>query len=125
MNVSEQEVSDVKNFIDTLNAKKDSAVIVEGKRDVVALKSLGFSGKVLTFHKFGGFAKFIDSAAKYNRLIVLFDSDRKGRFLTGKVVEQLERRTRIDLSFKKKLISITKGKIRFIEELNCYRQFLI
>jgi hypothetical protein len=36
----------------------------------------------------------------------------------------LERRTRIDLSFKRKLVSITKGKIRFIEELSYYESFL-
>jgi 5S rRNA maturation endonuclease (ribonuclease M5) len=122
MEFSDEEFSDVKNFIDSLNSKKGSAVIVEGKRDAVALKGLGFSGKVLEFHKFGGLAKFADSAAQYKHLIVLLDSDRKGKYLTAKIMEQLERRTRVDLSFKKNLVSITKGKIRFIEQLTCYKK---
>ena len=122
MEFSDEEISNVKNFIDSLNSKKDSAVIVEGKRDAVALKELGFSGKVLEFHKFGGLAKFADSASQYKHLIVLLDSDRKGKYLTAKIMEQLERRTRVDLSFKKHLVSITKGKIRFIEQLTCYKQ---
>jgi 5S rRNA maturation endonuclease (ribonuclease M5) len=122
MEFSDEEISNVKNFIDSLNSKKDSAVIVEGKRDAVALKDLGFSGKVLEFHKFGGLAKFADSASQYKHLIVLLDSDRKGKYLTAKIMEQLERRTRVDLSFKKHLVSITKGKIRFIEQLTCYKQ---
>jgi len=121
--VTEQEVQDVRNFILLLNSQVDSVVIVEGKRDSTALKKLGFSGKVLELHKFGGMIKFVDSVAKYQRLIILLDGDRKGRFLTGKIVEQLQHRTKVDLSFKRKLISITKGKIRFIEQLVCYESF--
>ncbi len=123
MRVTEQEVKDVKNFILLLNYKVDSVVIVECKRDSSALKKLGFSGKVLELHKFGGMIKFVDSVARYQRLIILLDGDRKGRYLTGKIIEQLQRRTKVDLSFKKKLVSITKGKIRFIEQLVCYESF--
>ena len=123
MRVTEQEVQDVRNFILLLNSQVDSVVIVEGKRDSAALKKIGFSGKVLELHKFGGMIKFVDSVAKYQRLIILLDGDRKGRYLTGKIVEQLQHRTKVDLSFKRKLVSITKGKIRFIEQLVCYESF--
>ena len=78
MRVTEQEVQDVRNFILLLNSQVDSVVIVEGKRDSAALKKLGFSGKVLELHKFGGMIKFVDSVAKYQRLIILLDGDRKG-----------------------------------------------
>jgi len=121
--VTEQEVQDVRNFILLLNSQVDSVVIVEGKRDSAALKKIGFSGKVLELHKFGGMIKFVDSVAKYQRLIILLDGDRKGRYLTGKIIEQLQHRTKVDLSFKRKLVSITKGKIRFIEQLVCYESF--
>ena len=121
--ITEQEVQDIRNFISMLNNQINSAVIVEGKRDSLALKKLGFSGTILEFHKFGGMIKFVDSAAKYDKLIMLLDGDRKGRYLTGKIIELLQRRTRIDLSFKKKLIRITKGKIRFTEQMICYDSF--
>ena len=124
MMVSEQEIQEIKNFIGLLNSKSDSVVIVEGKRDSEALKNLGFSGRVLEFHKFRGLRKFVDLVSEYNSLIILLDRDRKGRYLTTKIVEQLERRVKIDLSFKRKLVSITKGKVRFIEELDCYKSFL-
>ncbi len=123
MRVTEQEVQDVRNFILLLNSQVDSVVIVEGKRDSTALKKIGFSGKVLELHKFGGMIKFVDYVAKYQRLIILLDGDRKGRYLTGKIIEQLQHRTKVDLSFKRKLVSITKGKIRFIEQLVCYESF--
>lgn len=124
MLVTENEIYEIKEFINSLNSEKECAVIVEGKHDSEALKKLGFTEKVLEFHRFGGLTKFADSVSDHKNLIILFDSDRKGKYLTRRVIEQLEHRTRIDLSYKKKLIQITSGKIRTIEELSRYEQFL-
>ncbi len=125
MLVSEQEISEIKDFVSSLNSIKESVVIVEGKRDSAALKKIGFLGKVLEYHKFGGMINFTDSVARHENLILLFDRDRKGKYLTRKTIQLLERRTNIDLRFKKKLTSITKGKIRFIEQLVCYESFIV
>ena len=124
MLVSEQEILELKDFVFELNSIKNSVVIVEGKRDSNALKKLGYSGKILEFHRFGGMINFIDSVAKYERLIILFDRDKKGRTLTEKTIQLLQRRTKVDLSFKRKLRIITQGKIMFIEQLVCYEPFL-
>jgi len=125
MEFPESEIAEIKKFVDLLNSQKDSVVVVEGKRDSAALIKLGYSGKILEFHKFNGMIKFADSAAKYRKLILLLDGDRKGKYLTKKIIELLERRTKIDLLFKKKLVSITKGKIRFIEQLVCYESYFV
>jgi len=125
MEFPETEIAEIKKFMDLLNSEKDSVVIVEGKRDAAALVKLGYSGKILEFHRFNGMVKFADSAAKYHKIILLLDGDRKGRFLTKKIIELLEHRTKIDLLFKKKLVSITKGKIRFIEQLVCYESYFV
>ncbi len=125
MLVSEQEISEIKDFVSHLNSMEESVVIVEGKRDSAALKKIGFSGKVLEYHKFGGMINFADSVARHENLILLFDRDRKGRYLTRKTIRLLQRRTNIDLRFKRKLTSITKGKIRFIEQLVCYESFIV
>ena len=125
MEFPESEIAEIKKFINLLNSQKDGVVVVEGKRDSAALVKLGYSGKILEFHKFNGMIKFADSAAKYRKLILLLDGDRKGRYLTKKIIELLERRTKIDLLFKKKLVSITKGKIRFIEQLICYESYFV
>jgi len=125
MEFPESEIAEIKKFMDLLNSQKDSVVVVEGKRDSAALMKLGYSGKILEFHKFNGMIKFADSAAKYHKIILLLDGDRKGRYLTKKIIELLEHRTKIDLLFKKKLVSITKGKIRFIEQLVCYESYFV
>ena len=125
MEFSEKEMDEIKKFIQHLNSKKESVVVVEGKRDSIALRKLGFSGKVIEFHSFKGLVKFSDSVAKYKNVILLLDGDRKGRYLTKRIIGLLEHRAKIDLSFKKKLNSITKGKIRFIEQLVCYEHYAV
>ena len=119
MILTEEEIQDLRNFVELLNSKKKSVVVVEGKRDTLALKKIGFTGKVLEYHRFGGMINFVDSVAKHENLIILFDGDRKGRQLTGRAIELLQRRTNIDMTFKKRLTKITKGKIRFVEQLIC------
>ena len=125
MLVSEQEILELRNFVFELNSIEKSVVIVEGKRDSNALRKLGFTGKVLEFHRFAGMIDFADSVAKYERLIILFDRDKKGRTLTGKTIQLLQRRTKVDLSFKRKLRIITKGKIMFVEQLVSYESYLV
>ena len=125
MLVTEQEIIELKNFIFQLNSMEDSVVVVEGKRDSIALKKLGYSGKILEFHKFGGMVNFTDSVAKYKNLIILFDRDKKGRSLTGRTIQLLQRRTKVNLSYKRKLREITKGKIMFIEQLVWYESYLV
>lgn len=123
MLVSEQEILELKDFIFQLNSIHNAVVIVEGKRDTNALRKLGYDGKILEFHKFSGMINFVDSVAKFERLIILFDRDKKGRTLTGKTIQLLQRRTKVDLTFKRKLRIITKGKIMFVEQLVSYESY--
>lgn len=119
MQVSDQEIRDLKNLITNLNERK-GVVIVEGKRDAKALKKLGYRGRILEFHKFGGLVRFTDCAAEFDEIIMMLDADRKGRYLTSRILRLLERRTRINITVKHKLMVITKGRIRFIEDLVIY-----
>lgn len=125
MIVTEQEILELQKFVLQLNSAIDGVVVVEGKRDSNALKKLGYQGQILEFHKFGGMIKFTDAISKYKKVIVLFDRDRKGRQITGRTIQLLQRRTKIDLSYKRKLRQITKGKIMFIEQLVCYESYLV
>ena len=124
MQVTEQEITELKEFILQLNiTTKNIPVIVEGKRDSKALRNIGYSGEILEFHRFGGIIKFADFVSRYKRIIILFDNDRKGKQLTRKSIEMLQRRTKVDLYYKRKLCKITKNKIRYIEQLVCYEIF--
>ena len=125
MITTEEEIIELRNFVHHLNSMEDSVIIVEGKRDGAALKKIGVTREVMEFHRFGGMINFVDEVAKYQNVIILFDGDRKGRYLTGKAIQLLQRRTQVDLTFKKRLVKITKGKIRFIEQLVCFEYYLV
>jgi 5S rRNA maturation endonuclease (ribonuclease M5) len=120
VNFELDEISKVKGFVKSLNSEYHSIIVVEGKRDEQALEKLGFTGKICQFHSFKGLIKFADSMPKYKNLILLLDSDRKGRYLTKRIVSQLRHRMTIDLSYRKQLTIITKGRIRNVEDLSIY-----
>ncbi len=125
MEILSEEIYQIKNFISSLNSDKDSIIVVEGKKDEFALKSLGYKYNIVQFHSLCGLTNFVDFASTYKNVILLFDSDPKGKSLTRKIIERLERRTRVDLSHKRRLTQITRGKIRTIEELSLYEKYLI
>jgi 5S rRNA maturation endonuclease (ribonuclease M5) len=118
--IEAQDVFKVKDFVKSLNSAHDSILVVEGKRDEDALMKLGFTGKICQFHSFKGLVKFADSIPKYKNLILLLDSDRKGRYLTKRIIAQLQHRMTIDLSYRKELTIVTKGRIKNVEDLSMY-----
>ena len=120
MKIEAQDVFKVKDFVKSLNSAHDSIIVVEGKRDEDALKKLGYSGKICQFHSFKGLVKFADSMPKYKNLILLLDSDRKGRYLTKRIIAQLQHRMIIDLSYRKDLTIVTKGRVKHVEDLFMY-----
>ncbi|MDE1845361.1 MAG: topoisomerase [Thaumarchaeota archaeon] len=120
MNFESNEILQVKDFVKSLNSEHHSIIVVEGKRDEEALKKLGFTGKMCQFHSFKGLIKFADSMPKYKNLILLLDSDRKGRYLTKRIISQLQHRMTVDLSYRKQLTIVTKGKIKNVEDLSVY-----
>jgi 5S rRNA maturation endonuclease (ribonuclease M5) len=122
--VPPEEILAIKGLISDLNSEQNSAIVVEGKRDAHALKSLGLYKEVLEFHKFCGLTNFSDSVFRHETVILLFDSDRKGRYLTKRVIGQLAHRTKINLSYKKRITQITQGRIKSIEDMACYCLFL-
>ncbi len=115
-----QEITELQDLIQKLNSIKNGIVVVEGKRDEHALRRIGFSGKIFQFHSFKGLAKFIDKIPTNGRLVLLLDSDRKGRYLTKRIISLLQHRVELDLTFRRKITLITKGKIRNIEDLSRY-----
>jgi len=65
-------------------------VIVEGKKDAVALKKLGLVGDIIILHSGKGLYEFCeDIADKFSRVIILLDWDEKGEKLNGLVSDNL------------------------------------
>ena len=114
----------LREFIDMLNYESEngSVVVVEGKRDVEALVRIGFNGNATTFNRFKGIADFVDNQHLLRKkIILLLDMDRTGKYLTSRLLAQLQHKgNNVSLFYKKTLAKITNGKIRHVEELATY-----
>ena len=107
-------------FICRLNYEfqNGALIVVEGKNDALALSSLGFSGEIFTYCNNNTLSKLADKALLYKKTILLFDYDHQGRYLTSRAMKTLERRSLIDVTYRRELSSASRGRIRTIEELN-------
>jgi 5S rRNA maturation endonuclease (ribonuclease M5) len=112
----------VREFIESLNieCKAGAIVIVEGRKDEIALREIGFKGEILVYHNFKGIINFVDYVSRKGRkVILLLDRDRNGRSLTSKILKKLDILCPHDsLYYKKKFVKITHGKIMCIENLS-------
>ena len=119
----DQTVERLKSFIGMLNeeSEKGSVIVVEGRRDAEALASVGFTGSLTVFHHFKGIADFVDCHNDCQKIILLLDMDRTGKYLTSRLISQLQsRRHNVSLFYKRTLARITNGKVRHVEDLATY-----
>lgn len=65
-------------------------VIVEGRRDVRALRKIGLAGEIITVHAGKGLYEFCDDIAeRFHRIILLLDWDEKGESLHKNIAGHL------------------------------------
>lgn len=89
-----------------------AVVIVEGKRDVAALRAIGCEGEVIPLHRGAPLFAFCERiAAAHDRVILLTDGDRKG----GRLAESVERGLaangrRAERRLRRELFRLTDGK---------------
>ena len=117
-----EKIRELKEFVDQINneSTKDSLILVEGKRDLETLSYLGCSGNIQAYHNHKSIVDLADNfRVKYKKLILLLDLDDTGRIMTRKISYLLNQRY-IDNYYRNKIIRITQGKIRTIEELRSF-----
>jgi 5S rRNA maturation endonuclease (ribonuclease M5) len=122
--VNDTTVERLREFINMLNEESEngSVIVVEGKRDVQALYRAGFNGNLTVFNHFKGVTHFVDNHYQTrNKIILLLDMDRTGKYLTSRLLRQLQYKgNNVSLSYKKALAKISNGKIRHVEDLVMY-----
>jgi len=124
--IEQDEVEELKEFIEMLNYKSSNGavVVVEGKKDVIALTTLGFYGNVIMLNSCRSLSRLVYNIQHSKEVILLLDMDSKGRYLTQRIVSMISNRRRINLFYKKRLVEITRGKIRSVEELVIYKEYI-
>jgi 5S rRNA maturation endonuclease (ribonuclease M5) len=107
------------NFVRQLNQKSEEgwALLVEGKRDVAAVRGLGYTGGLATVSsvsKLGARA-----FAPATKVVILTDLDREGRTLAARYIKLLSHEgVRTSLSERRRLRVASRGAFRHIENLS-------
>jgi 5S rRNA maturation endonuclease (ribonuclease M5) len=115
-------IREINEFVNQINSEsvQESLILVEGKRDLEALSYLGCDGNIRIYHNFKNPIDVVDKFRdKYKKLIILLDLDRTGEIMTKKICNMLSQRY-IDQSYRMRLLSITQGRIKNIEELKSF-----
>ncbi len=117
-----EKIRELREFVNQINneSTKDSVILVEGKRDLEALSYLGCSGNIQIYHNYKSIVDLADNfRVNYKKLILLLDLDDTGKIMTRKISHLINQRY-IDNYYRNKIIKITQGKIRTIEELRSF-----
>ena len=109
-------------------SSKGKLIVVEGKKDVEALRTSGVAGKVLTV-KTGG-KSFLDAVSEIEKMcvseVILFlDFDRRGKEGTKLIKQSLERaKIKPNVKFWRELSALAGKEIQCIESLTTYMRTL-
>jgi len=125
--IDQDEVQELQKFVNMLNEESNNGavIVVEGKRDVNALASVGFKGNVVTLNNFRGINRLVDNLERAGKVILMLDMDHKGKYLTHKILTLLQYKGKnVDVFYKKILSEITKGKVRHTEDLAIYNKYI-
>ena len=105
-------------------SEKGVPVVVEGRKDVDALRALGVSGPILSV-KTGG-KSFADAMGEMERrefaeVVLLLDFDRRGKEGTKRLKQSLERaKIKPNLDFWRALSALLGREIQCVESLTAY-----
>ncbi len=116
----EENLEEIEEIVRQLKAMNESVpIVVEGEKDVDALRSLGMKGEILTLHSGKGIVDFCDMiASEYVEIIILTDWDKKGGRLSSAIEQNLEGRTKCILDFRAMLAR--SMSVRDIESIPSY-----
>lgn len=108
----------------TEESTKGKPIVVEGRKDVSALRALGVAGIVLTL-KTGG-KSFLDLVFEIEKMgvteVILFlDFDRRGKEGTKSLKKSLERaKIKANIKLWRELSALVRKEIQCIESLTAY-----
>jgi len=101
-----------------LELNKRIPVIIEGKRDVLALRALGFEGELLQVHSGKGLYEFSEEVhERFNEVILLIDWDQRGEALYESLGELLSGLWERYSSFRETLKILSRNEVFEIESI--------
>ncbi len=97
---------------------EDTPIIVEGRRDEESLSALGFTGEIIQINRGKRIVATCEGLAGTERVILLFDWDRKGAELTKAFGDALRQEgIEYDTRMRSELAVLVKKDIKDVQSL--------
>lgn len=124
---NEERFEEIRRTLEELAAKnEDSPIVVEGERDVQALRALGVGGRIITLHRGVPVLRLCEELAREAReVIILTDWDLKGGRLAKALREGFAANgVRYDEAPRARLAVLTRSSVNAVEDLASYVESL-
>jgi 5S rRNA maturation endonuclease (ribonuclease M5) len=103
-------------ILDLIEENKSIPIIVEGDKDIEALRRLGFIGSIISVNMGINLSTFCDRISNdFDSIIILTDWDRRGGHLCHTIKKNLEGRVKCNIKYRELLAKNTT--IRTVEGL--------
>ncbi len=115
-----EELEGLQDVLEEIKEEEEEVpIIVEGKKDVQALKELGFERDIIRIKKNDTIFHIIeDLREKYERVIILTDWDSTGGKLSGKIKKACQANIiDYDLEYRREIIKYLKKEIKDVESI--------
>ncbi len=118
----EKTLEDIQEALELLASQPDIPIIVEGRKDVRALRELGIEGVIIILNDGNSIIDTCTSLSKeHSKAIILTDWDRKGGQLARLLMEALEANDmKYDTDIRATISRLSKKEIKDIESLPKY-----
>lgn len=104
-------------------SSQGAAVIVEGRRDELALRSLGLRGPMIMASRRPALDLAEDAARRFQKIVILTDWDAKGDEMALNIDMHLRSvGVRADLDIRNRLKKLVKKEIKDVQSLSLYME---
>ena len=120
---SEERYEAIQKALAILSEKnEDGPIVVEGERDVRALRTLGIEGPIVTLHRGVPVLRLCEDLAAAGRpVVILTDWDLKGGRLAKSLREGLAANgVKFDDAVRARLSVLTRGSVTAVEDLETF-----
>jgi 5S rRNA maturation endonuclease (ribonuclease M5) len=120
---SEEAVADMDRWVEMVretlsklcSEDESSLVVVEGVRDEISLRSLGYSGRVVHLRNLN---KYLETAGDVKKVILLLDFDREGLAMSKRVLKRLTaERVKVDTFYYRSLMAAKRLGVNTVQDL--------
>ncbi|MEM2987362.1 MAG: hypothetical protein QXV60_04615 [Nitrososphaerota archaeon] len=110
-------IDSLMKIINDLN-KEEAILVVEGKKDIEALRNFGFKGKILEYRQL---LESLHKEEYVKKFILLVDFDQEGRKICKKLYNLLSvKGYKVDLYYWRKISEFKKYGLNEIEDIYSY-----